>query len=138
MSLVSKELFLNREKAKDGSKIFEIAVCDDCGKIALVGKVKDGYLNQANRFLDESNFYCFENDIKENVSDCEDEEDGKAIEDKYYLCPYCGKLIEESLINFCPCDCNKKDYVKVIKCSKKVAIQSNAIYVIEEDFIAFI
>ena len=119
LSLVSKELFLNREKAKDGSKIFEIAVCDDCGKIALVGKVKDGYLNQANRFLDESNFYCFENDIKENVSDCEDEEDGKAIEDKYYLCPYCGKLIEESLINFCPCDCNKKDYIKVIKCSKK-------------------
>ena len=54
LSLIRKDHFpLSYEKT---AKMFEIAVCEDCGEIAILGKVSNGKLVRASN-LDERSFY---------------------------------------------------------------------------------
>ena len=68
LSLIRKDHFpLSYEKT---AKMFEIAVCEDCGEIAILGKVSNGKLVRASN-LDERSFY----EVQYNQDLYEDEED---------------------------------------------------------------
>ena len=47
-----------QEHTKDGRTIFEVAVCQDCGRLALVGRVEEDYLKQVSRKTDSEPEKC--------------------------------------------------------------------------------
>lgn len=110
----SKKLFLNRQRTywENGneSAVFEASVCDDCGRIALVGKIESRRLVQASKLDEEVEYYYFDAD---DNTDIEDENDKK--KEVFYLCPICGAIVAENEIHNLPCDCGKENYIKVIK-----------------------
>lgn len=91
--------------------VFEIALCDDCGKYALVGKMEGKYLLQANKLEEEIEYYYFAEDDNGDVEDEEDEDK----RDYYYLCPHCGTIIDDIRKKDVACDCVEKDYIKLVK-----------------------
>lgn len=111
-----KKLFLTRQKYYfDNNKqyaVFEIALCDECGKFAIVGKEQDNHLVQVSK-LDEKVSYYFLAD--EENSDIEDEDEGNTKLEHFYLCPHCGAIVPEDRIKNLPCDCGKNDYIRIVK-----------------------
>jgi hypothetical protein len=112
-----KHLFLTRQKYcysyNKPYAVFEVALCDECGKFAIVGKEEqDKHLVQGNK-LDEKVAYYFLADEENNEIEEDDEENGKL--EHYYLCPHCGAIVPEDQIKYLPCDCGKEDYIKVVK-----------------------
>ena len=111
LSLIRKDFYpIANEKS---AKMFEIAVCEDCGEIAIVGKVVNDKLVRAS-ILEERSFYQvrFDDDITENdevVNDKEEDSKSKGkkkTEDtKFYLCKTCGAIIpeDETHNNWCTC-----------------------------------
>jgi len=109
-----------REDYKETSKMFEIAVCDDCGEIAIVAKQENGKLNRT-IIGEDTEYYQI---ISENINDIFEEEDeieqdelsnkNKAIE-KYILCKTCGSIVlnDEAHNNWC--NCSNKDTIQLIK-----------------------
>ena len=114
-----KHLFLNRQRTywENGkeSAVFEAAVCDDCGRIALVGKIESRRLVQASKLEEKVEYYYLGADDNVDIEDddIEDETDGK--KEVFYLCPICGAIVAENEIHNLPCDCGKENYIKVIK-----------------------
>lgn len=111
-----RHLSLTRQKYyfSNNSKyaVFEVALCDECGKFAIVGKEQDNHLVQANK-LDEKVGYYFLAEEENDDIEVEDEENSKL--ERYYLCPHCGAIVPEDQIKNLPCDCGKEDYVKIVK-----------------------
>ena len=112
----TKKLLLNRQKAIDNYTFFEIAICNDCGNLALVGKIKDGFLVQANKPDENIEYFYFDSQNNHTIEDEDEEESGD--EEKYYLCPHCGAIIEKDRIKNKPCDCNQEEYIVVVKTKK--------------------
>ena len=114
-----KRLFLNRQRTYwEGGKesaVFEAAVCDDCGRIAIVGKIESRKLAQASKLEEKVEYYYLDSDDNINIEDddIDDETDGK--KEVFYLCPICGAIVAENEIHNLPCDCGKENYIKVIK-----------------------
>ena len=114
-----RKLFLNRQRtyfdSGKESAVFEAAVCDDCGRIALVGKIEGRKLVQASKLEEEVEYYYLATDDNTDIEDddIEDETDGK--KEVFYLCPICGAIVAENEIHNLPCDCGKENYIKVIK-----------------------
>ncbi len=114
-----KRLFLNRQRTYwEGGKesaVFEAAVCDDCGRIAIVGKIESRKLAQASKLEEKVEYYYLDSDDNINIEDddIDDENDGK--KEVFYLCPICGAIVAENEIHNLPCDCGKENYIKVIK-----------------------
>ena len=92
--------------------VFEVALCDECGKFAIVGREEDNHLVQANK-LEEKVAYYFLADEENDEIESEDEENAKL--ERFYLCPHCGAIVPEDRIKNLPCDCGKEDYIKVVK-----------------------
>ncbi len=118
-----KKLFLNRQKTyiENNNKyaVFEIGLCAECGKFALVGKIEAKKLVQVNNFDKNINYFYL---AEEENDDIEDDEENDDIENKdkskpqeYYLCPHCGGIVEINRIKNPPCDCPKHDYIKIVK-----------------------
>jgi superfamily II DNA or RNA helicase len=110
-----KNLFLNRQKTYDDYAVFEVAICDDCGKYALVGKEQNGYLIQTSKRDDKVEYYYLFEDENDEI---EDDETDDTSEERYYLCPHCGAMVEENRIKNKPCDCNSNEYIKVVKAKR--------------------
>lgn len=100
------------------SKMFEIAVCDDCGEIAIVGKVEKDKLVRAS-VMDDFNFY----QVYSNQDSYEDEdEEGKNNEKKipiYYLCKNCGAIVPLDEAHNKWCTCGNTQKIKVSKLPKE-------------------
>lgn len=119
-----KKLVLNRNRSTviDGEewKMFECAVCDDCGRIAVIGQEIDGKLEFANNSYDSAVEYyllCDSNEI--DLDDEEEEEDSFEIgKNDYLLCAKCGAIIHGSLKADPPCTCGISNYVKIRKAKK--------------------
>lgn len=113
---LDRKLFLTRQKyyynCSKQYAVFEVALCDECGKFAIVGKEQDKHLVQVNK-LDEKVAYYFLAD--EENDDIEDENDENSKLEHFYLCPHCGAIVSEDQIKNLPCDCGKNDYIKVVK-----------------------
>jgi hypothetical protein len=121
----NRKLMLNRNRSifLDGSewKVFECAVCDDCGRIAVAGREMDGHLEFANNAHDPDIEYFLlrdRNDVDFDDEE-EDEEESTQIEkNDYLLCAKCGALIHESLRSDLPCACGRDNYVRVRRAKK--------------------
>lgn len=107
-----RHLSLIRQKYNDKFAVFEVALCDECGKFAIVGKEQDNHLVQANK-LDEKVAHYFLADEENDEIESEDEENAKL--ERFYLCPHCGALVSEDQVKNLPCDCGKEDYIRVVK-----------------------
>ena len=122
-----KTLTLNRNRSVfiDGEerKMFECAVCDDCGRIAVAGKEINGRLEFANSSFDpEIEYYMIKD--KRDVDDESEEDDADTDEigkEDYLLCSKCGAILHESLKNELPCSCGLSSYVKIRQAGKSRA-----------------
>ncbi len=126
-----KQLFLQRKEkvtAEDGTeqRVFEIAVCQDCGRLALVGKMDmDGYLHQVSRKSDRDPKYCdyflvTESEFQEIIEDSGEEMEEAVLdtygENDYVVCACCGLLGNKSDLRFgAICECNSPEYIYLKK-----------------------
>lgn len=121
----NKKLMLNRNRSitigDEDWKVFECAICDDCGRVAVAGKDVDGKLEFANSSYDPNiEYYLLRDnrDVDLNINE-EDEDDTEEIgKNDYLLCSKCGALIHESLKADPPCTCGLNHYVKLRKARK--------------------
>lgn len=128
LSLIRKDYFpISYEKT---AKMFEIAVCDDCGEIAIVGKVVNDKLLRAS-ILEERSFYqvCYNEDLYEQEEEGEEEENDnedetrtnrkKKDEDKqFYICKNCGAIVAEDEAHNNWCTCGNTQKVSLTKLKK--------------------
>ncbi len=107
-----KRLMLSRKSSiKIGGeewKVFEGAACDDCGRIAVVGREADGRLEFADRSNDQDAEYYL-------LCDEGDGDDGQIGENDFLLCAKCGAIIHASQKGRPACDCGIGNYVRVRK-----------------------
>lgn len=116
-----RKLFLNRQKSYDDYTVFEVARCDDCGKFALAGKTVDGHLTQVGKMGEAVDYFYLEDEEDKNIDDEDEEDDNaqlKSNEEKFYLCPHCGAVVEQDRIKNKPCDCYSNEYIKIVKARK--------------------
>lgn len=129
-----KRLMLNRNSNVlingDSWKVFECAACDDCGRIAVVGREKYGYLEfPLNSYDKETEYYliCSENDdgiiFNEEDEASADAGSDSIGKDDYVLCAKCGAIIHRSLEDDIACSCGVENHVRVIKANKGLARQ---------------
>ncbi len=121
----NKQIYLSRNKQifVEGKmyRCFEVAVCDDCGKMSLVGKIEDKRLEQVNLINGQVDYFTFANDEMISVDEDSSEDDSNSDKkgELYYLCPYCGAIIEEKGIHHPPCECGVEGYIKIRNLKKK-------------------
>jgi Zn-finger nucleic acid-binding protein len=117
----SNRLFLTRKEChveNDGNsyKIFEIATCNSCHTIYLVGKVVDNFLVQSAGFFETAQKTVFL--LGDSISDTDEEhtlEDEQIAADTYEICSRCGFLHKTGSPEANRCDHGKNYYIKVIK-----------------------
>lgn len=121
----NKKLMLNRNCTMtfDGSewKVFECAACDDCGRIAVVGREIEDHLEFANNSYNSDIEYFLLRDGHDTDFDDGEEEDEESTQigkNDYLPCAKCGALIHESLKSDPPCICGLSNYVRVRKTGK--------------------
>lgn len=115
-----KKLFLNRQKkyCENGKEnnVFEIAICEDCGRIAVVGKVEDRKLLQTSKLEEKVEFFYLDDDDNDEIEDEElIDEEVSLKKEYYYLCPICGAIVAANEVHNLPCDCGREHYVRVVK-----------------------
>lgn len=119
-----KKLMLNRNRsmmiAGEEWKVFECAVCDDCGRMAVAGREVQGKLEFANNSYDPDIEYYLLRDSRDNDlgGDEEDEDKAGIAKNDYLLCSKCGSIIHESLKADPPCTCGIDHYIRVRKAEK--------------------
>lgn len=122
----SKSLSLTRKSYTeiDGEswKVFEAAVCDDCGRIGIAGKTVNGRLESStNRFDDKTEVYLIRSrgesfDIDED-DDLPDSDDiGR---EDYLVCAKCGEIHHESQRNDFTCGHGASSLIHVRKSVRK-------------------
>lgn len=122
---INKKLILNRNQKLtingEEKKVYECAVCDDCGRLAVVGKEMDGRLEFANSSYDADIEYYLIRDSRDTDLD-DDEDDDELTEEigknDYLLCTKCGSIVHESLKTDLPCTCGTGNYVRIRKANK--------------------
>ena len=100
--------------------VFEVAVCTDCGRVAIVGREAGGYLMQSARQGedDTSEYYFIKEGSEEDLFN-EDDDDEHSDGD-YVVCPICGAIATEADTKFHPlCEHEDSLYVKVRKVNRK-------------------
>jgi ATP-dependent helicase YprA (DUF1998 family)/rubrerythrin len=121
LSLIRKNIYpITFEQT---AKMFEIAICEDCGEIAIVGKVIDNKLERASN-VDERSFYQvqFNHDLYE---DDEHKDDFKTNykqtkEDTvFYLCKTCGAIVADDEAHNTWCTCGNTQKVKISRLPKE-------------------
>jgi ATP-dependent helicase YprA (DUF1998 family) len=124
LSLVRKEsLQLNYGKSV---KMFEIAVCEDCGEFAIVGKKDEKNKNKLVRagMLDEHVFY--QEHCNDDLYESEEDDAGpktkrnqkEADTGRYYLCKTCGAIVAEDESHNPWCKCGDTKIIKLSRLSK--------------------
>lgn len=123
----SKKMMLTRKNSitENGViyKVFACAICNDCGRIALVGRVVDDHLEFARDEHDRNIEYFLLRDKNESF-ESEDEftdeikVDQAIDKDDYLICAQCGALIHESQYNHRACSCGADNYVRVRRAKK--------------------
>ena len=121
----TKKLFLRRNNyytiGQDNWKIYEAAVCDDCGRVGVVGKkVNDRLEFAGNRFDEEAEYYL----IKEKGEDLLDDEEGEIDDEEigkndYLICPKCGEIHHKSLMYDFKCKHDKSTLVELVLSERK-------------------
>lgn len=116
----SGRLFLTRKdfhyEGTEKFKVFEIATCSTCHAIYLVGKEKNGYLEQYNIVEDVEQKSAFL--LASSISDTDEDHPLQELNveaEEYEICARCGHLRKASLVGEHRCAHGKGSYVKIIK-----------------------
>ena len=120
LSLIRKDYF--KANFNTEPKMFEIAVCEDCGEIAIVGKIVSEKLVRVSG-LDERQFFQVhfkEEELSDNNEEEENPENGKKSKNKkedvkYYLCKNCGAIVSEDEAHNSWCTCGNTQKIKLTK-----------------------
>lgn len=120
----TKKVFLRRTKftqiGNDKYRVFEAVVCDDCGRIGIVGKEINGVLEfESNRWNKNKDIYLINDDDSWSIDDEEDVNDGYIESNDYIICIKCGKILHESQKNEFDCNCGDDSKIKVRKANPK-------------------
>ncbi|MDR2089088.1 MAG: DEAD/DEAH box helicase [Clostridiales Family XIII bacterium] len=108
-----KQLFLQRTKGIDAQRVFECAICDDCGRLAVCGEIKDGVLVQSSNqwsgtrkyfVIKEKNEIDFMEDDQEQIEDTE--------KNDWLLCSVCGAITRPGLPTL-PCSHTTECYIEI-------------------------
>ena len=117
-----KKMFLTRQKSylENGSAyaVFEVALCDECGRYAIIGKLENHQLKQANKFNDALEHFFLASEENDEIEDDFPQTvhvEQKHNKERYYLCTQCGAIVSKEQIKNLPCDCGTEKYVEVIK-----------------------
>lgn len=123
----NRSLYLTRKEYNEkGDFVFECAICEDCGRIALVGNIengllchpKQGYGEPADFFLikqDKEKDFFSEEDTNERRADRVQTEEANNGND-YVLCPICGKIeMEYSSRHTQICEHSNNSHIKLHK-----------------------
>lgn len=116
-----KSMFLNRSKyTSDGEyRVFEAAVCDDCGRIGIVGKEIHGFFEFSNNNWDkEKEVYLLREQNERWDDQEEDDEDGEEPDgtfgkNDFLICSKCGKIFHESQRAEFVCGCGAMNLVRI-------------------------
>jgi hypothetical protein len=113
LSLIRKDDF--SLAYENTAKMFEIAVCEDCGEIAIVGKIANGRLVRAGDF-DERSFF----QIEFNHDLYEDEDSNEIVKKKkkdtnFILCKTCGAIVADDEAHNNWCNCGDTQIIKISK-----------------------
>ena len=113
-----KKLFLNRQQfctvGDESYAVFEVAICDECGKFAIIGHIEDNKLKSSKKFGEPIDYYYLASEENEELDDLDRCED-YIKEERYYLCKKCGAIVPKDRIKNAPCDCGKENYVEIVK-----------------------
>ena len=122
----NKKLFLTRQNYADidgeSWKVFEAAVCDDCGRIGVAGKViNDRLESAANRYDEAMEVYLLRSQGEElDLEEDDDAEDESGIgKEDYVLCAKCGEIHHESQKVEFSCGHGADSLIKVRKAERK-------------------
>lgn len=122
----NKKLFLTRQNCADidgeSWKVFEAAVCDDCGRIGVAGKViNDRLESAANRYDEAMEVYLLRSQGEElDLEEDDDAEDESGIgKEDYVLCAKCGEIHHESQKVEFSCGHGADSLIKVRKAERK-------------------
>jgi len=123
-SLIRKDTYYS-------DKMFEIAVCEDCGEIALVGKQENGKLSRMIT-LDDREYYQILNDDNSELLRESEELDDDFIEkckknpiELFVLCKSCGAIIGDALKHNSWCSCKNTKPVNLVKLPKDKCLHCN-------------
>jgi len=90
-----KRIFLERRSQAEGGAVFEIALCRECGQHYLVGRFREGKLQEAIRDPGHSDFGAtFFRPIEEDVTEIDEEEDNAAKKKIFRLCIECYAMVQ--------------------------------------------
>lgn len=114
LSLVRKDEF--RISYQRSVKMFEVAVCDDCGELAVVGKIEADKLVRASSPEERIIYQVeFENDSQEKSDD----------DSSYILCKNCGAIVRDDESHNSWCKCGNTQPVRVYETKKDKCLNCN-------------
>ena len=121
-----KSIFLNRSKYTPDEKyrVFEAAVCDDCGRIGIAGKEVHGFFEFAHDRWDKEKEVYLLREQNERWDEQEDDEDDATEQNgcgknDFLICATCGKILHESRRSEFDCDCDTANRIRVRKAEVK-------------------
>lgn len=121
LAFKDNKLFLNRQKSyrdcEQNYAVFEVSICDECGKFALVGKIENGHLVQSSKLDEKVNYFYLAKEENDDIDDDVDDGDSSSNRkiERYYLCPHCGAVVAEDMIKNKPCDHDSNEYILIVK-----------------------
>ena len=90
-----KRLFLERRSQAEEGAVFEVALCRECGQHYLVGRFREGTLQEAIRDPGHPHFGAtFFRPLEEDVAEIDAEEDNGAKKKIFRLCIKCGAMVQ--------------------------------------------
>jgi len=121
-----KSLSLSRSKytADSEYRMFEAVLCNDCGRIGIVGKEEHGFLEFSNNQWDDDKemFLLKEQDDQwEEMEDDEPEPEDGIGKNDYLICAKCGKILHESQRSEFNCGHGAVNLIKIRKAEIKGA-----------------
>ncbi|MFH2103572.1 MAG: DEAD/DEAH box helicase [Chloroflexota bacterium] len=111
-----KKIYLDRQSSTGDKAAFEVALCRECGQHYLVGRVKDGKLQEAIRDPGHDEFGAdFFRPVEGEVYESDDEDNGEPKSKQgFRLCVQCGAIWPAKLgLNGGMCE--HKNSIEVIK-----------------------
>ena len=120
----NKKLYLTRKSYAeidgDSWRVFEAAICDDCGRIGIAGKIINDRLESVSNSRDDGmEVYLLKNHGEEIDLDEEDDELGMIGKDDYLICAKCGEIHHESQRIEFSCNHGAENLVKIRKAERK-------------------
>jgi ATP-dependent helicase YprA (DUF1998 family) len=114
LSLVRKDEF--RVSYQQSVKMFEIAVCEDCGELAIIGKIENDKLVRTSS-PNERMFYQVEIEAFQNDTETNDT--------SWVLCKNCGAIVRDDESHNNWCRCGNTQPVRVYQREKEKCLNCN-------------